>query len=125
MTDMKTQWVGSVVEGKWQKTESEDQLIEFTYWATEKKRKKKKDQEGGINRAWGTYGPVTKDLPDGSPEKERQWGAEKIAKEIAVKNFPSLAKDISLQRKEAGQIPRERNRHKTITSENLGQRCCG
>ena len=107
ITEMKTTLEGinsRITEAEEQISDLEYRMVEFT--ATEQnKEKRMKRNEDSLRDLWDNIKCNNIHII-GVPEgEEREKGPEKIFKEIIVKNFPNMGKEIATQVQEAQRVP--------------------
>ena len=77
-------------------------MVEFTA-AEQNKEKRMKRNEDSLKDLWDNI-KCNNIRIIGVPEEEREKGPEKIFKEIIVKNFPNMGKEIAIQVQKAQQV---------------------
>ena len=129
-TEMKTTVEGinsRITEAEEQISEFDDRMLEFTA-GEQNKDKRMKRNEDSRRDLWDNIKCNNIHII-GVPEgEEREKGPEKIFKEIIVKNFPNMGKEISTQVQEAQRVPyrinpkRNMPRHIVIKSAKIKKR---
>ena len=106
ITEMKNTLEGSnsrIIEAEERISELEDRMVEKTA-EKQNKEKRMKTIEDSLRDLWDNTKHTNIQII-GVPEKEeKKKGSEKIFKEIIVKNFPTIGKEIATQVQEVQRV---------------------